>query len=398
MVFFYTKKLKDRIGLHRVAFQLKGLLSVSLILLGVTATSNAWAVPSYKVVYAAQVFRSSALFSDTTAPQGVALNNNQALFKTHPLSYVGPAIYSTDAAPIVPGPFTNGFLHYDGYGLNNKDQVAGSVYDLGVPAIFSNGEALLLGKDSTGEYRTFVMSVNEYGQAQILDPSTGQEVLLGFGPLPPSISLVGGDFFGINDKDQVTGQVNGNAVVFNFDTNQMTDLGSGIGYAINNNGQAVGTFGFYDPATGKITPLGGTGYAINANGLATGSFGLYNANTGETVSLGGTGVSINQRGDVVGSNGNGIYGGFLYHNGTVYDFNSLIKYNDLGYVGYREDNIREMPRELLGINDKGWIFGRASDGYSFIAIPVPLPSSLALLSLGLGLLGMVSWCQARREV
>ncbi|BAW80975.1 hypothetical conserved protein [Candidatus Nitrosoglobus terrae] len=385
MKFLYLESLK---GASKIGPYFKALLCTGLILIGVITTSSAWAVPSYRVIELSPSVPGFTGVSGINNNNQLLINAEQAGFDVFVSSYTN----LNNGDFLTSSPVSPGDGDYFGNDLNNNGQVAGSAFTSpgnsfgGSAAVFSGGTGLAVGLDNNGIYQTYAINNDGF----VTDPSTGQPVS------PDQITVTGGEFYGISNNNQAIGQIGNDAVIFNFNTDKGINLGAGTGYAVNDNGQATGSFGFYNPTTGKITSLGGTGYAINNSGQAVGSFGLYNPSTGQIISLGGTGYGINDSGEIVGQSSSG--GAFLDDQGAQYNLYNLLT--------PASKTMFSSLNQATGINNQGWILGtgatnNGSVDVPFLAIPttasVPLPSSLALLSLGLGLLGIIGRRQTRRE-
>jgi probable HAF family extracellular repeat protein len=147
----------------------------------------------------------------------------------------------------------------------------------------------------------------------------------------------------------------------NAQPNVLTDLGTGFGFGLNDNGQAVLSAGLY--SNGVVTALGMNGYAINASGQVAGETttaghaALYSNGVvtdlgvlpGGNVANGNTeAFGINSSAQVVGLglNGTGTIDAFSYSNGTMTDLRWLP-----GAAAAM------LSSEAYGVNDSGVITG-----------------------------------------
>lgn len=201
-------------------------------------------------------------------------------------------------------------------------------------------------------------------------------VMTGFGSLPNMPPGSMGE--GLNDLGQIIGGTATPEHIFIYDHGTFTDLGPGIGFAINSAGQATGSLPappnfIHQPAflysSGKITNLGG---------VPTGAS--------------GTGLSINASGQLVGDSFSNAYGShaFLY-NGVMNDLDSLIAPTDplQPYVTFSD---------AVAINDSGLILAigvdsRVSGAHSYLLQAPPLNVSPGQLTFPSQAIGTVSAAQ-----
>lgn len=141
---------------------------------------------------------------------------------------------------------------------------------------------------------------------------------------------------------------------------QITDLGAGSAWGINNASQVVGTFGLWE--NGNITFLGGTGKCINTQGQVVIQNGDNSSlwEKGTIVSIGGYANGINDFGVVVGRDG----------------FNAWKWDNQNGKV-FLGDGMND----VYGINNSGVISGMRRNG-SNLLVPSVWYSSEVYSDLG----------------
>ncbi len=219
---------------------------------------------------------------------------------------------------------------------------------------------------------------------------------------------------GINDSGQITGWANttyGSAKAFLWNGGVMTDLGAALadsnGYAINNNGQVVGTANFAGPYSafmwngGTATNLGTLGgqasYAsgINEFGQIVGTASTGGAqhaflwSGGVMTDLGLMGT-FDTRSHAFGINNHGQIVGYADANGAfLYDGSML----PLGSLLPVSSSSSWSLYQAKGINDASQITGWGDingQTHAFLMTPVPIPTAFWLFGSGLiGLLGFM---------
>ena len=224
--------------------------------------------------------------------------------------------------------------------------------------------------------------------------------------------------FGINDKEQITGQVDrfgaGSSYGFLYNNGSTSDIGllpnyeSSSSFAINSSGQMTGYVtppsggvshaAIFD-SSGNVTDIsallpGATatvGRAINANGQVTGWFVLPNDNNSHAFLYshgvltdigappGGSDTisrAINGSGEIVGAYVTCCaQRAFLYSGGSMIDLNSLISNDPLAAYVNLENG--------AGINDDGWIVASGVDSrtnqlHAYLLTPGATPSQSLL--------------------
>lgn len=150
---------------------------------------------------------------------------------------------------------------------------------------------------------------------------------------------------------------------FLYSNGQVTDLGLGAGYGINNAGQVVGS--------------ANNGYAF-----------LYS--NGQVINLGALGgngsvaYGINDAGRIVGEAAisNALPRAFLYSDGQMMNLNDLV-----------DPTLGITLGEAVGINDNGQIVANdVSREHAYLLTPVPEPVSWALVFFS----GLILLAQSRR--
>ncbi|MBN2579036.1 MAG: DUF3466 family protein [Pirellulales bacterium] len=330
--------------------------------------------------------------------------------------------------------------------INNSGQVVGEARDASNHTrafLYSNGTMIDLGTigGDPNHSESFAYGINTDGQ--VVGYTLVQEGnmpptyaflydhgdLINLGTLPGT-SYTNSMAHAINDSAQVVGvslmgSSGGRPIyhAFLYINGTMTDLGapvafpSSVPYAINNNGQVVGSMTnntsnithafFYN--NGSMIDMGtlpgdtlSEAVAINNNGQVVGTSSATNQHAflyanGTMTGLGTlTGFSrsfardINNGGKIVGDVATADFStrrAVLYSGGTITDLNSLIN-PDLGWSLGRAD----------AINDSGWIVGTGQHNgntRAFLLIPIPEPSTFALL--GIGALGLFTYAWRRRK-
>jgi probable HAF family extracellular repeat protein len=154
-----------------------------------------------------------------------------------------------------------------------------------------------------------------------------------------------------------------------------------------NNGsiQTLGTLGGNNSFANAINE---SNQVVGRAQMADGAYSAALWDNGAIVNLGmSTAVSINEDGEIVGSaldsQGNSVAA--LWKNGVLTDLNTFLP-AQFKNEGWSLIN-------AVGINDKGWIIGRAADSnfnyLSFlITTPVPEPEAYLMLLIGLGLIAL----------
>jgi probable HAF family extracellular repeat protein len=233
-------------------------------------------------------------------------------------------------------PTDNG-LNFYGLAINSSGEVAGYVWNdaaLEDAAFYSDGTVTRIGGVNADPGLAFAsaIGINDNGEIVGSGAATagsysyafiyneGQIIRLLFpGSIPIPDGTAASVALGINDAGQVTGQAakdDGAGVIheaFLYDSNTATwtDLGHGVGNAINASGQVTGQNGT-------------TGYASLYSGGSESDLG---ALPGGTTS---TGYAINAMGQIVGSSavaGSATTHAFFY-NGTMQDMNALVTATD----------------------------------------------------------------------
>ncbi len=239
---------------------------------------------------------------------------------------------------------------------------------------------------------SLAFAMNDNGQVVGMGDTGGQDhAFLYSGGSETDLGTLGGTFSqaqGINNSGVIVGYSSPDATssyAFRDSNNTMANIGAlpgqigSVAFAINNSGQIVGYSGpsnnpeafLYN--NGTMTGLGALGgttsaaYAINgighiAGGAATALNAPYHAflySNGTMTDIGtlhgwntSVGYGINSSDEIVGFSQDypsGLNHAFLYSNGTMTDLGSF----GLGYS------------DAYGINDNGWIVGRADTTSSF---------------------------------
>jgi probable HAF family extracellular repeat protein len=357
-------------------------------------------------------------------------------------------VYTVTDLGTLGGPYSYGL------GINASGQVTGYSYTAGyaaagaflwTPTSPNGASGMMHDLGTLGGIDSIGTGINDSGQVTGFANTSGDAANHAFlwtpttpngdsGTMHDLETLGGTDSYaqGINAAGQVAGysQTTGDAAThaFLYDPGApgLHDLGtlggtSSYGLRINASGQVTGysyTTGdsdyhafLYDPgAPGlhDLGTLGGTnsvGSGINASGQVTGNSQttgdaathafLYDPGAPGLLDLGtlgggdSYGNGINASGQVVGQRvyGNILIHAFLYTSDSgMVDLNSLID----PLSGWELDT-------AIAINDAGQITGIGIHGneyHAFLLTPVPEPSTLALLALGLPLLG---WRNSRRS-
>jgi probable HAF family extracellular repeat protein len=283
------------------------------------------------------------------------------------------------------GTYSNGTLTalpagFIGAAINASGEVVGQDA-AGHAALYSGGVVTDLG----GTDASYAIAINATGEVLGYTVPAGAPeqwfiysggVMTGFGSLPNMPPGSMGE--GLNDLGQIIGGTASPEHIYIYDHGTFTDLGPGVGFAINAAGQATGSLpappnSLHQPAflysSGKITNLGG---------VPTGAS--------------GTGVSINASGQLVGDSFSNDYGAhaFLY-NGVMNDLNSLIASTDplQPYVTLNE---------AVAINDSGLILAIGLDSrvgglHSYLLQAPPLNVSPGPLTFPSQAVGTVSAVQ-----
>ena len=266
--------------------------------------------------------------TDLGAGTGIGLNDSgQVVISTSDGGVQSAELYSHGT--ITPLPLT------EVAAINAGGAVAGT-NSAGHAAVYSNGTLADLGlmPGSTagplGVY-TQATAINASGQVVGL-ANLGPEIdafsysngtMTDIGYLPGAAPLGGPPFFaeafGINDSGQITGfsaGPDGYCHAFLYQNGTMTDLGLGVGNAINGSGQVTGVLATPQAAAAGCPP-DGHGF-LYANGTVT-DLGVL---PGGSYSAG---YAINASGQIVGFSdvGAGGFHGFFY-NGALTDLNALI--------------------------------------------------------------------------
>ncbi|BAW80226.1 hypothetical protein TAO_0856 [Candidatus Nitrosoglobus terrae] len=298
-----NENVKNIDVMTKVSFQLKGLLTASIILLGFITTPNAYAVPSY---VAEIMFFNSVGFNGAI---GIT-DKNKVIGNGHHNSYVGPLYYpGGDSSPTIG---VENIYHDEGLTINGSGYVKGEIYELGLPVIFYGGEDIFYGKNSAGQYHEYILNYSNLNPAQGISGS----------------ELIEADTGELVPFKEITDFSYAPSIHFSPDENDQ--------------GQRIAT----------------------VDGVAT-----------------------------------------LYDKGIAYNITDLISNKlDTGAAPYYDGLSYSITRfyDPIYINNNGWILGQVdlklsdgtpySDANRFVIlkpVDVPLPSSLALLGLGVGLLGVM---------
>ena len=332
----------------------------------------------------------------------------------------------------------------DGLAINSAGQVVGYSYTAGNAGpratLWSGNTAIALG--TTGPYTyapSVATAINNLGQiagytAYAGDSAMGQGMVWN-GATVTALSSLNGVISaanGINSAGKVVGSVTiiGYTAVFNtavtwsgFDATPLDGSGSSVAYGINSTGQVTGQIGAAGingaPISSSVATvwsgnnltilntLGGrysAGLAINDAGQVAGYSTENNTgnlravvwngiNATELDTLGGVGSqanAINNAGQVVGSSntvGNAAKHATLWNGSTVTDLNSFLSASTIA-AGWRLTSAN-------GINDNGWITGRAfnsltgsSDAFILSVAVVPEPESYIMMLAGLCVIGV----------
>jgi probable HAF family extracellular repeat protein len=177
----------------------------------------------------------------------------------------------------------------------------------------------------------------------------------------------------INDDGQIAGYTQDNAGLghaFLMANGTAVDLGltNSEAYAINNNGDIVGKFGFSAARAFLYKADGTTVTLSNSTSIAS---------------------DINDSGSIVGSTKGftGSYRAFLYSDGTLQNLNDMID-SSSGWT----------LTDANAISDTGWITGTGTNAlgqtHAFLLTPVPEPATWVAL-IGVGALGL-GWRRYRK--
>jgi probable HAF family extracellular repeat protein len=320
--------------------------------------------------------------------------------------------------------------------LLGNGSAANAINDSGQVAGYSPAGATLWNGTSAITYSTFGNYSNNANAINNLGVMVGEAYYAAAGDFHATVwngtkvtdlGTLGGSHsgaFAINDSGLIAGySVNssgiGRATLWNGTTK--IDLGSLSGggssaYAINNAGQVAG---FSGVANGYHATLwSGTSIIDLGSGASGGTLSVANAinDVGQVAgyastignssqhatlwngtaaidlgTLGGflsTANAINNVGQVVGVSyitGNSAYHATLWNGDAVIDLNSFLSASIVN-AGWE-------LTQAYGINDSGWIVGRAynnltGQSHAFELAPIPEPETYAMMLAGLGLLGL----------
>jgi chitinase len=306
-----------------------------------------------------------------------------------------------------------------GYEINNSGQVGGSctTTDFVTGRAFRWSGGVLQDIGTLGGPHANAFGVNEVGQVTGTADLAGGSVHHAFiwtngsmvdtGTSRPTVSSEGVD---INSSGNVAGVVYGAGGVTTgayFSGTTITDMGtlggpSSFAEWMNDSNTAVGfadtasgtTGGFWwNPATGihAIPTLGGpnssaqginnAGVIVGDSDVAGGGHHVFTYANGVLTDIGSlrgdsTGFTINEAGDITGEMDiNGAGGGYLYHNGTMIDLQTLMPTGSTFHIISGED-----------VNDQGQIlvFGQIGGLYrTGVLTPVPEPATILAHAGGL---------------
>jgi probable HAF family extracellular repeat protein len=287
--------------------------------------------------------------------------------------------------------------------INNRGQIVGwsDGWQIGTRAfLWENGNMTDLG--TLGGTWSVAKGINDRGQiVGYSETSSGERhaFLYENGTMTDINTITGAIYsegYGINDLGQIVGEVRyntGGYESFLYENGKMSAIGGGAAWAINNNGQIVGSLGLYE--NGSWTSLCDYGcwpHDINEQGQIVGIGGggpgeshatLYKNNN--IIDLGtingkdSQAHAINESGQIVGQssynaddlNDNSQHA-FLYQNGVM---------TDLGTLGGNESI-------AFGINDVGQIVGTSVNNKGYYSpvlwnpvtvVPEPVSSFLFVI-------------------